>query len=257
MGVLNRILEQKRSELARWRTARLPAPPVRRPVRLARVPGQGLRLICEIKRRSPSAGRLSAKLGITERARAYERGGAAMVSVLCDTEFFDGAYEHLSEARAGCSLPLLCKEFVIDEAQLDAARAYGADAVLLIARCVDVAQLSLLVRAARERELEPFVEIASEQERRHALDTGATLIGVNARDLDTLAMDVQAAARLLDALPADVTAAHFSGLHGAPDVARVARSRADAALVGEALMRLDDPEPLLRELVSAALPEDG
>jgi indole-3-glycerol phosphate synthase len=141
---------------------------------------------------------------------------------------------------------------VIDEAQLDAARAYGADAVLLIVRCVAPARTAVLIRAARDRNLVPFVEVASEEELAIALDGGADLIGVNARDLDTLVMDAARAARVLAAIPRGVTRAHLSGLGKTEDVARIKASGADAALVGEALMRADDPEPLLQTLVAAA-----
>jgi indole-3-glycerol phosphate synthase len=192
------------------------------------------------------------KLGVGERARAYERAGASMVSVLCDARFFDGGFEHLVEARGACSLPLLCKEFVIDEVQLDAARSYGADAVLIIVRCLAPERVAPLVRAARERELEPFVEIANEEEIRLALAAGATLVGVNARDLDTLAMDAERAARILASLPPEVVSVHLSGLSTPDAVRSVAHGPAHAALIGETLMRQDDPEPLLRSLVLAA-----
>jgi indole-3-glycerol phosphate synthase len=209
-------------------------------------------LIAEIKRRSPSAGQLSTALSVAERARAYERAGASMLSVLCDSHFFDGDYQHLQEARAATSLPLLCKEFVIDEAQLAAARAFGADAVLLIVRCLTPERTRQLVAAARAQELVPFVEVATEAELATALDAGADLIGVNARDLDTLVMDAERAARVLAAIPSSMTRVHLSGLSRPADVQRVRESGADAALVGEALMRESDPEPLLTELAHAA-----
>jgi indole-3-glycerol phosphate synthase len=195
---------------------------------------------------------LSTVLSVAQRAQAYERAGASMVSVLCDASFFDGRFEHLSEARAACLLPLLCKEFVIDECQLDAARAYGADAVLLIARCVDGKRLNELTQAARARNLEPFVEVVSDEESKLALAAGATLIGVNARDLDTLEMDAPRAAQLLAELPSTVTRVHLSGIAKPEDVRRVAESPADAALIGEALMREVEPEARLRELAAAA-----
>jgi indole-3-glycerol phosphate synthase len=255
MGVLAEILTRKQSELSALRARRLPSPPALRPVALARADNAGrLSLITEIKRRSPSAGALSTALSVAERAQAYERAGASMLSVLCDTHFFDGAYEHLQQARAACSLPLLCKEFVVDEAQLDAARAYGADAVLLIVRCVSPERLAALIAGARERQLVPFVEIASEDELRAALHGGADLIGVNARDLDTLTMDAERAARVLAAIPAGIVKVHLSGLSKPDDVSRILQGPADAALVGEALMRADDPEPLLSSLVAAARP---
>lgn len=252
MGTLEPILDAKRSFIRELATRRLPAPPPLRSFSLKRAPHGALRLIAEIKRRSPSAGALSTTLSVEERAAAYERGGAQMISVLTDTPFFDGAYEHLTRARAASTLPLLCKDFVIDERQLDAARAYGADAVLLIVRCVDAATLARLHRAALERELVPFVEVANEEETRAAIDVGAQLVGVNARDLDTLKMDAARAARVLELLPSNITRVHLSGLSSAQAVGAIAASSVDAALVGEALMRADDPVPLLSAMVAEA-----
>jgi indole-3-glycerol phosphate synthase len=171
---------------------------------------------------------------------------------LCDARFFDGDYQHLREAREATKLPLLCKEFVIDESQLDAARAFGADAVLLIVRCLSPVRTAELVAGARARDLVPFVEVASEDEVRIALDSGADLIGVNARDLDALAMDTERAANVLAAIPAGVVRVHLSGLKRPGDVTRLRHSGVDAALVGEALMRADDPEPVLQGLAAAA-----
>lgn len=253
MGVLAEILEQKRSELPALRARRLPAPPARRSVSLSRADhANRLSLITEIKRRSPSAGKLSTVLSVAERAAAYERAGAAMLSVLCDARFFDGEYQHLLEARAVTRVPLLCKEFVIDEAQLDAARAFGADAVLLIVRCVPAARTRELIAAARERELVPFVEVATEDELAIALEGGAGLIGVNARDLDGLGMDADRAARVMAAIPPGVVRVHLSGLSKPEHIQRIRSSGADAALVGEALMRADDPSPLLTQLIAAS-----
>ena len=249
-GVLARILDKKRQELAGLRALRLPASPGSRPFSLRREQGS-IRLIGEIKFRSPSAGALSTALSVPERAQAYERAGASMISVLCDASFFDGSFEHLAQARAACSLPLLCKEFVIDESQLDAAAAYGADAVLLIVRCLDPKRLDQLTRAARERRLEPFVEVVTDEESKLAIDVGASLIGVNARDLDTLEMDGERAARMLGELPSSATRVHLSGIAKPDDVRRVAASSADAALIGETLMRQAQPEALLRSLVAA------
>ncbi len=249
-GVLARILDKKRAELKGLRALKLPAAPSRRPFSLRRA--GSLQLIAEIKFRSPSAGALSTALSVSERARAYQRAGASMVSVLCDASFFDGAFTHLAEARSACELPLLCKEFVIDESQLDAAVAYGADAVLLIVRCLSEARLAELTRAARARKLEPFVEVVNDEESKMALGVGASLIGVNARDLDTLVMDAERAARFLAELPQSATRVHFSGIAGPDDVRRVAASPADAALVGETLMREAQPEARLRALVAAA-----
>ncbi len=252
MSLLERILAAKRAEIARLRQRPLPEPPPLRTLSLRREAGEPLRLMAEIKRRSPSAGTLSTELSVGERAAAYERGGARLVSVLCDREFFDGDYAHLGEAARACSLPLLCKDFVIDAWQFDAARAWGASAALIIVRCVSTGELGELVAACRDRNLEPFVEVTNEDESEAALGAGATLVGVNARDLDTLKMDPDRAARVLARLPSSVTSVHLSGLRTAGDVVRIANTPAHAALVGEALMRCDDPEPLLRAMVAAA-----
>lgn len=258
-AILNRILEAKRGEVARMRSQKLPVAPPLRPVSLKRSPGGGLHLIAEIKFRSPSAGPLSKKLPVNERAAAYARAGARMISVLCDQPFFDGSYEHLALARAACDVPLLCKDFIIDEVQLDWAKAYGASAVLLIVRCLDESTLVRLHAAAVDRGLLPLVEIANVEEARLVNQRDFPLIGVNSRDLDTLQMDTEGARKVLEMLGDHPARVHLSGLKTTEDVSRVAHTAVDAALIGEVLMRQDDPEPLLRALVAAgrALPSAG
>jgi len=250
VGILQRILEAKRREIARLELPRIEGTPQRRELAL-RQPGR-LALIAEIKRRSPSAGQLSTQLSVAARARTYERAGAAMVSVLCDREFFDGAHSHLREARDACSLPLLCKDFIIDERQLRVARAWGADAALLIVRCLTGSQTSELVDQARACGLVPVVEVTTEEEAQVALDAGAEVIGVNTRNLDTLEMDAVRAHRVLESLPDTISRIHFSGLKSEEDVRGVALTSADAALIGEALMRQDDPTRLLSAMVAAS-----
>lgn len=252
MGQLDQILESKRAELAALRKRAQPVAPERRPVRLRRGPGQPLRLLAEIKRRSPSAGTLSTLLSVAERAKCYERAGAQMVSVLCDKPFFDGDYAHLTEARRACSLPILCKDFVLDPIQIQLARAYGADAVLLIVRCLTKDELARLLSEARKFGLEPLVEVATLEEARTAVAVGADLIGVNSRDLDTLAMNPKRALDVLLSLPQSVTKLYLSGVSRPEDVEHIAASTADAALIGEALMREDDPTALLKTLSDAA-----
>jgi indole-3-glycerol phosphate synthase len=258
-GVLAEILASKRREIAALRGE--PRAQTSRQaidvVAALRRSGGALRLVAEVKLRSPSAGPLSRALAPEERAVAYAETGAAMVSVLCDVPFFDGAWDHLGLARtrldaAGLAVPLLAKEFVLDARQVEEARDRGADAVLLIARIVDAGRLKELARVAREEGVEPLVEVVDEPELDAALAAGARVVGVNARDLDTLAMDAGRTARVLGAIPRDVVAMHLSGLKSPADVSRVAGSRADAALVGEALMRLDDPRDALRHMLLAA-----
>ncbi len=258
MSVLERILASKRREM---RASEPPGPraagaPLDVCGALRRRDGDPLRLLAEVKLKSPSAGPLSRALAPDARALAYAEHGAAMVSVLCDGPFFDGSWDHLASARrrldeAGLRMPLLAKEFVIDARQIVLAYAAGADSVLLIARIVDRRRLAELARAARAVGLEPLVEVVDEAELGAALEAGARVVGVNARDLDSLAMDPARTARVLEAIPEGVVAVHLSGLKTASDVARVAGTRADAALVGEALMREDDPQRLLREMVTA------
>jgi indole-3-glycerol phosphate synthase len=260
VSLLGDILANKRRDVDALRT-RARVESMRAPIdsvgALRRSRGDPLRLIAEVKLRSPSAGALSRVLAPGDRALVYAEQGAAMVSVLCDAHHFDGSWEHVAAARArldeaGRAVPLLAKEFVVDERQIVEARDRGADAVLLIARIVDASQLSRLARIARAEGMEPLIEIVDERELEAALAAEARIVAVNARDLDTLAMDGSRAARVCGAIPPDVVAVHLSGLREPGDVEHVARGRADAALVGEALMRDDDPRPRLRAMIEAA-----
>ena len=262
MSWLQAILASKRGEIEDLKSTELGPSTVRRGTldvlrTLRRCPGDPLRLIAEIKLKSPSAGELSRALDAGERAAAYARAGATMISVLCDGPFFGGGWEDLALARYGVDrlsreVPLLAKEFVLDEVQLDRARTAGADAVLLIARIVSPARLGQLYKAARARDLQPVVEVSDETELASALACNARIVGVNARDLDTLAMDGERAARVLAAIPPAVIRIHLSGVRKEEDVTAIARGPADALLVGEVLMREVDPEPRLRSFVAAA-----
>jgi indole-3-glycerol phosphate synthase len=264
-GVLDEILASKREEIAAMRNARGRATAMFRAPQSTELRGDELRrrrrdplrLIAEVKRKSPSAGALSTTLAPADRALVYARAGAAMVSVLCDGPFFDGSFAHLAEVKraiveSGLTVPVLAKEFVLEAIQIEEALLHGADAVLLIARIVWPEQLRELVRFARAANIEPIVEIKDEAELDTALSTDARVIGVNARDLDTLVVDPERATRVLGAVPSDRIAVHLSGVKDAEDVRRIAGAGADAALVGEALMKLDDPSPLLGEMIAAA-----
>jgi len=260
--ILERIVASKHAEVTRLRAEGEPAGLPRSPrmdvcAMLARPPGAPLRILAEFKRRSPSAGELSSAMSLSERLRVYARAGASLVSVLCDAPFFGGSFDDLERARgvidgAGRPIPLLAKEFIVDPVQLRHAARLGADAALLIVRIVSPEQLAILAAASRECGLEPLVEVANEDELRIALQTDARLIGVNARDLDTLRMDPVRASQLVAAVPPDRIAIHLSGLKTEDDVRAIAGGRADAALVGEILMRQDDPSDLLTRLVGAA-----
>lgn len=261
-GVLDEILARKRIEVAALQGTPAPAPAsgalAPRGSRVAERLRRGLgalRLLTEIKRRSPSAGALSTALDVTTRARVYAAGGATMISVLADETFFDGSWANVAEARrAAGDVLVLAKEFVVDERQITEAAAVGADAVLLIVRCLDAARLSALVVDARAKGLEPLVEIVDEAELATALEAGAAVIGVNARDLDTLKMDAARTARVLGRIPDRCVRLHLSGVRTPDDVAQLRASAVDGALIGEALMRLDDPAPLLAAMHAAARP---
>jgi len=255
-GVLSRILESKRGEVEQMRSREIAT--VSRAtcdvVSALRKTG-AMALIAEVKFKSPSAGPLSRAMDAGARALAYARAGASMVSVLCDQPFFDGSYDDVAKARAalddaGLAVPVLAKEFVIDDVQLARAREVGADAALVIARILPGEELAKIVSACLSRGLEPFVEIVDEDELARALDVGARVIGVNARDLDTLAMDADRTARVLDRIPKECVAVHLSGLRAPEDVAKAASSRADAALMGEILMRQDDPFDILKRMLA-------
>ena len=213
-----------------------PGPPRRDVVgRLAR---PGLHLIAEIKRRSPSAGPLAgAKLDVAAQARAYQAGGASMISVLVEPHWFGGSVADLQAARAATSLPVLAKEFVVDARQLPLLRAAGADAVLLLAALHRPRELARLVALALELGLEPLVEAHDERELRSAIGTGARLIGINNRDLRTLRVDVELAMRLRHLVPDDRIVVAESGLRDAATARRWRAAGFDAALVGEDLMR--------------------
>jgi len=254
MSLLAQIVATKREEIRELRAVRLPEPPPLRPLPL-RADSSVFQLICEFKRRSPSAGPLSTTLSIEERVRKYEQGGAAMISVLCDGPFFAGSYADLRAASEHTRLPLLAKEFILDEVQLDQARAFGASAALLIVRCLTPKELARLHAASLERDLVPIVEVTSPEEVQTALEVGAAYVGVNARNLDTLHMDGGRAAEVLSLLPPSCVRLHFSGVKSPEQIQALRRAGLNGALVGESLMRQDDPLPLLQSFVEAARSE--
>ncbi len=233
------------------------APPVRSIV--DRLVDPGLHLIAEVKRASPSAGRIAADgEDIVARARAYQAGGASAISVLCEPHWFGGSVDDLRAVRAAVSVPVLAKEFVVDVRQLAGLRAAGADAVLLLVVLHPrVRALRALVDAALRLGLEPLVEAHDERELRVALETDARLIGINNRDLRTLAVDPERAGRLRALVPDDRLAIAESGVRDAATVARWRAQGFDAALVGEALVRAGDPAAVARSFVAAgAVPDD-
>ena len=205
-------------------------------------------VIAEIKRRSPSKGTLNATIDASAQAAAFERGGAAAISVLTEPTFFGGTLSDLRAARAAAKLPVLKKDFHVDVTQLVEARNADASAVLLIARALAPDELPKLMEAARQLELETVVEVRSEAELERALDAGAEIIGVNSRNLETLEVDERVPERLVPMIPSHVVRIWESGVRDVKDVERAASCGADAVLVGSALSRAHDPAALLQSL---------
>jgi indole-3-glycerol phosphate synthase len=208
----------------------------------------GLSLIAEFKRRSPSAGEIGGAASVTETVQAYERGGAAALSILTDEPNFGGSIGDLREARAASGLPILRKDFIVDPYQLAEAAVNGADAVLLIVAALNDDDLALLHSEARALDLDCLVEIHDEDELDRALTVGAEVLGINNRDLKDLSVDVHRTHELITDVPAGKTVVSESGYSTAEQLDELERIGADAVLVGEALMRADDPEAAVREM---------
>ena len=211
-------------------------------------PGR-VNVIAECKRRSPSKGVLMAEYDPAAIARAYERGGAAAISVLTEPAFFDGSLEHLEAVKRAVAVPILRKDFIVDEYQLFEARAAGADAVLLIVSALEDSDLRRLYVRAGELQLAVLVEVHDERELGRALDAGARVVGVNNRNLRTLRVDVEASYRLAARIPKDVIGVSESGLQSRDELERLTAAGYRAFLIGERFMT--DPEPIaaLRALI--------
>lgn len=210
-----------------------------------------LNVLAECKRRSPSRGVLKADYDPVAQAQAYVAGGAAAISILTEPSFFDGDLAHLRAVRAATRLPLLRKDFIIDAYQLLEAQAAGADAVLLIVSALTQVELCALHAAATSRGLAVLVEVHDVEELHRAVDAGAQLVGVNNRNLRTLAVHVRASEEVAAHLPAGMTAVSESGLRQASDLRRLRALGYHAFLVGETLMTSADPEQTLRDLRGA------
>jgi indole-3-glycerol phosphate synthase len=229
------------------------APPAGRLERaLRRASGQPLRVIAEIKRASPSKGMLRADLDPVATARTYAEGGATAISIVTEPDHFQGDLEWLDAVRPAVRLPILLKDFVIDGYQLLDAANRGADGVLLIAALLSAVGLQRLVSDARLLGLDPLVEVHDEDELRRALRAGATLVGINHRDLRTFEVDLETSSRLLPLVPPLVTAVAESGISTPEALKRIAASRCDAVLMGEVFMTSSDPARTLASLMAAA-----
>jgi indole-3-glycerol phosphate synthase len=205
-------------------------------------------LLTEVKRRSPSKGAIAEGLDAVQQARAYAEGGAAGVSILTEPNHFGGSTDDLLDVRASLSIPALKKDFHVAPIQLVEARALGASAALLIARALSPEQLPAMLDAGRQLGLELLVEVRDEEELARALEAGATMIGVNNRDLETLVIDPATSDRIIPLVPRDLVAIAESGVRSREDVERYARCGADAVLVGSSLSASADPASATRAL---------
>lgn len=211
--------------------------------------GQRLNVISEIKRRSPSKGDLNAALDPGALAASYAAGGAACLSVLTDGTFFGGSVDDLQRASGACALPVIRKDFTVSVNDVADARLMGADCVLLIAAALDDDELADFHALAAELGLDALVEIHDEAELDRALDVGATLIGVNQRDLVTFQVDHQRAVRMGPAIPAAAVRVAESGVRGADDARMLRAAGYDAVLVGETLVTAADPTAMVASLL--------
>jgi indole-3-glycerol phosphate synthase len=257
--ILQRIVAVKREEVAAAQRLR-PAAALRRAAEArgdlrdftaalrARVAAGGPAVIAEVKKASPSKGVLREHFEPAAIAASYARHGAAGLSVLTDARFFQGAAEHLQQARAACALPVLRKDFVVDAYQVDEARAIGADAVLLIAACLGDAQMAELEAQAQALGLAVLVEVHDGAELERALRLRTPLLGINNRNLRSFEVSLQTTLDLLGAVPADRLLVTESGILVRDDVRRLREHGVHAFLVGEAFMRASDPGVALAEL---------
>lgn len=258
MSVLEEILDGVRADLAA-RQERVPLselkalaakqPPARDPMPLLRSPG--VAVVAEVKRASPSKGSLAEIADPAALAAEYESGGAAAISVLTEERRFNGSLDDLRAVRAAVDVPVLRKEFIVTSYQLWEARAYGADIALLIVAALEQNALVSLVERAESIGLTPLVEAHTAEEIGRAVDAGARIIGVNARDLRTLEVDTTTFSRLAPQVPDGIVRIAESGVSGPHDVIELGQDGADAVLVGETLVRGKDPRSAVADLVAA------
>ena len=262
MNVLDRIVEDTREEVKRRRQS---TPLSDLEAQLQRRAGAegfrpfsealtrpGVSVIAEHKRRSPSAGMIREGATVTEIVCAYERGGAAALSILTEPFHFSGSLEDLREARAASSLPVLRKDFIVDPYQLYEAAAAGADAILLIVAALELPVLDELLREAGALDLDALVEVHDERELEQALEVEADVLGLNNRDLADFSVDIERTYELLSDVPAGKTVVSESGFSTRDQLDELERVGVDAVLIGETLMRSEDVEAATRELTGGA-----
>jgi len=262
--ILSRIIESRRGEVAR-RKRIMPEPVLRIAIGKADAPRDfagalardGVNVIAEIKKASPSAGVLRRDFEPAALARGFEGAGAAALSVLTEEENFQGALAHLRDARAAVGLPVLRKDFIVDTWQVWEARAANADSFLLIAAALDDTALATLLASGRELGMEALVEVHTARELERVLAAGARIIGVNNRNLHTLEVRVETSLELIEMIPQDCIAVSESGLRAAANLLKLRAAGFDAFLIGESLMREADPGGALQRLIDGVSQRSG
>ena len=256
-SILEKIVATKRAEIAACKAAR-PESALRRALDeapavrdfLAALAADGpIKLIAEVKKASPSRGVIRSDFQPLEIARTYEQHGATCLSVLTDVSYFQGSLDYLRDIRRAVSIPVLRKDFLIDHYQLVEARAAGADAVLLIAECLDDRQLRDLHAAARDLGMTALVEFYQPENLPRILDVGATLIGINNRDLRTFQVDLEHTIRMRERIPKECLVVGESGIRSRDDLMRLEKAGVNAVLVGESLMAQPDIGAAVRQLL--------
>ncbi len=250
--ILDTIVEKKKEEVAillrdGYQRPEMEVPPSR-PFQQALVDYEGVAIIAEAKKASPSKGVIRPDFNPVAIAESYQKGGAQAMSVLTDEHFFQGSLEYIPQVRAAVDLPVLRKEFIIHEIQIQQAKVYGADAILLIVAILEQAQISDYLDLADELEMDVLVEVHDEQELDIAMNAGSRLVGVNNRNLKDFSMDLETSFRLKKLLPTNVPLVSESGISKPADFQRLADEGITAALVGEAFMRQTDPGAALVHL---------
>ena len=254
--ILDTIVERKKTEVAKLRRdgfdlptqfSEKPIPPVRGFVD-ALLDYPGVSVIAEVKKASPSKGVISENFQPVEIAANYQRNGAQAISVLTDVDFFQGSLLYMMQVRDAINLPVLRKDFIIDELQIKEASVHGADAILLIAAILDLSQLKEYQACAKEYGMDVLVEVHDEPETELALESGAQLIGVNNRNLKDFSMDLDTTFRLKKLIPDTIPVVSESGLKTADDINRLVDAGIAAALIGESLMRAGADSSFLQAL---------
>ena len=255
MSILDTIIAHKRAELKeRHRKGLIPpehevSSP--RGFRKALVSDPGVSIIAEVKKASPSKGLLCPNFDQVSIAEDYQAGGARAVSVLTDEKFFQGKLEFLPQIRREIDLPLLRKDFIIDHLQVEEARLWGADAVLLIVAVLDDSMLSELMAHTRENGIDTLMEVHNEHEMERALAANADLVGVNNRNLEDFSVSLETTFRIRKALPSEVPLISESGISTPDDIKRLLDAGITSALIGEALVKAEDRITSLAALVEA------